>query len=107
MVRYIRRSGLRVVFVLGGLVQAAILALLFGLLVMLLWNWVMPDIFGLGTLGYWQAWGLVLMAHILFKAASGQRGVVGPRHDPRWREKMRQKLEQKHVEHNHGPGQKA
>lgn len=54
--------------ILGGVVLAAGLALLFGFFVMLLWNWLMPEIFGLKEITYWQAWGLVLLAHILFKA---------------------------------------
>jgi hypothetical protein len=43
------------------------LLFLFGWVVMLLWNWLMPDIFGLKRLTYWQAWGLLLLSHILFK----------------------------------------
>jgi hypothetical protein len=38
-----------------------------GWVVMLLWNWLMPDIFGLKRLSYWQAWGLLILCHILFK----------------------------------------
>ena len=40
---------------------------LFGLVVMLLWNWLMPDLFGLKTVSYWQAWGLLILSAILFK----------------------------------------
>jgi hypothetical protein len=40
---------------------------LFGYAVMLLWNWLMPDIFGLKRIGYWQAWGLLALSSILFK----------------------------------------
>lgn len=43
------------------------LLFLFGWVVMLLWNWLMPDIFGLKSLTYWQAWGLLVLSHILFK----------------------------------------
>ncbi len=38
-----------------------------GWVVMLLWNWLMPEIFGLKTLNYWQAWGLLALSTILFK----------------------------------------
>lgn len=41
---------------------------LLGLVVMLLWNWLMPDIFGLKRLNYWQAWGLLVLCWILFKS---------------------------------------
>ncbi len=40
---------------------------LFGLFVMLLWNWLMPEIFGFKQLDYWQAWGLLILCTILFK----------------------------------------
>ena len=43
------------------------LVFLCGWIVMLLWNWLMPDIFGLKRLTYWQAWGLLILCHILFK----------------------------------------
>jgi hypothetical protein len=38
-----------------------------GWVVMLLWNWLMPDIFGLKRLTYWQGWGLLVLSHLLFK----------------------------------------
>jgi hypothetical protein len=31
-----------------------------------LWNWLMPDLFGLGTITYLQAFGLVILAKIFF-----------------------------------------
>ena len=34
---------------------------------MILWNWLMPIIFGLPEIGFWQACGLQLLATILFK----------------------------------------
>jgi hypothetical protein len=54
--------------IIGGVILIAGLAFLFGFIVMLLWNWLMPEIFGLGTITYWQGWGLVILAHILFKS---------------------------------------
>ena len=62
-----RRILIPAAFVVGGLAFAAAVALLFGIILMALWNWLMPEIFGLPTISYWQAWGLVLLAHILFK----------------------------------------
>jgi len=41
-------------------------ALLFGLVVMWLWNWLLPGLFGIAVIGYWQAFGLVILARILF-----------------------------------------
>lgn len=39
---------------------------LMGFVVMWLWNWLMPDIFGLTTIGYWQAFGILALAKIFF-----------------------------------------
>jgi len=49
-----------------GVIFAAGFALVFGLLVMLLWNWVMPALFGLGKITYWQAFGVLLLAKLFF-----------------------------------------
>ncbi len=53
-----------VLIILGILILAV---LLFGAPLMLLWNWLMPEIFGLPYIGFWQACGLQLLATILFK----------------------------------------
>ena len=47
---------------------------LFGWVVMLLWNWLMPDIFGLKRVSYWQAWGLLALCTILFKGMGSSGG---------------------------------
>jgi hypothetical protein len=52
--------------VIGGVVFAVLFAFLFGWLVELLWNWLMPGLFGLKAISYWQAFGLVVLAKILF-----------------------------------------
>mgnify|MGYP001081935672 CR=1 FL=1 len=53
-------------FVIMGIIAAAALAIVFGLLVKWLWNTLMPVIFGLPVIGYWQAVGLVVLAHVFF-----------------------------------------
>ena len=35
--------------------------------VLLLWNWLMPVIFTLPTIGYWQSVGLMLLVSLLFR----------------------------------------
>jgi len=42
-----------------------------GLVVMWLWNWLVPDIFGLTTITYWQGWGISVLSAVLFKRGSG------------------------------------
>lgn len=38
----------------------------FGFIFQYLWNWLMPEIFGLITITYWQAIGLIILAKIIF-----------------------------------------
>lgn len=47
---------------------AVLLALLIGGPLWLLWNWLMPTIFGLPYITFWQAVGLNLLSTILFKS---------------------------------------
>ena len=59
--------GVRIIFmVIGGMALAVLIAAIFGFAVMYLWNWLMPGLFGLKTIGYWQALGIVLLAKLLF-----------------------------------------
>ena len=62
-----KRSPLKIVgMVFGGIILAGLLAFLFGWVIMLLWNWLMPEIFGLGTITYWQGFGIFFLAKIIF-----------------------------------------
>jgi hypothetical protein len=54
--------------IVGGIIIAGVIAFFFGFVVVWLWNWLMPDIFGLTKITFWQAWGLVVLTHILFKS---------------------------------------
>jgi hypothetical protein len=73
---------------IGGLAMAVVLGFLFGWFVMKLWNWVMPDIFGLKMITYWQAFGLVVLAKILF---GGTRHAYGHHHRDHGEKMMRLK----------------
>ena len=87
-----RRPFLRIGMILGGIVLAAFLALLFGLLVMVLWNWIMPEVFGLKPLTYWQSWGIVLLAHILFKAGGHREHDRHKARDEEWKDRFRERF---------------
>lgn len=52
--------------VILGVIAFAGLALLFGIFVKLLWNALMPVIFGLPEISFWQAVGLAILSHMLF-----------------------------------------
>ncbi|MBS1747634.1 MAG: hypothetical protein JST21_15840 [Bacteroidetes bacterium] len=68
------------------------LILLAGLIVMLLWNAIMPHAIHASSLNYLQSLGLLVLSRILF---GGFRGGPGRRHrmwrggDPSWREKWK------------------
>lgn len=63
-----------------------ILALfLFGAITMYLWNWLMPELFHLPYINYYQAFGLVLLSKILFGGFRMRGGGWG--HRKYWRAK--------------------
>ncbi|HEV2109826.1 MAG TPA: hypothetical protein VGT99_00620 [Gammaproteobacteria bacterium] len=66
-------------------VFAAGAAFLFGYVAMSLWNWLMPDIFGLRTISYWQAFGLLVLSWIFFGRF---RGGHWHRRGHRWRHRL-------------------
>lgn len=35
-------------------------------IIMWLWNGMLPDMFGFPEIGYWRAWGLTILGHLLF-----------------------------------------
>jgi hypothetical protein len=45
----------------------AVAAVILGLPLMWLWNWLMPTIFNLPTITFWQALGLNMLSTILIK----------------------------------------
>ena len=61
-----------------------------GIVVKLLWNWLLPPLFGFREITFWQAWGLLALCRILFG---------GWRHGGWWggaraRRRMRERWEQ-------------
>ena len=74
-----------------GILGIGLLAL-FGWVVMLLWNWLMPELFGLKRLDYWQAWGLLALCTILFKGFGSGGG--GRRSDRKRRRHLRRYIQE-------------
>lgn len=52
--------------IIGGIALAILFGFLFGILVMFLWNWLMPTLFGFVKIGFWQAVGIIILSKILF-----------------------------------------
>jgi len=62
-----------------------------GCVVMLLWNALVPQLFGGPSLSFWQAVGLLLLSHILLRGWAPWRYRDGWKHD-RWRKRFEEKL---------------
>jgi hypothetical protein len=60
------------------IVGMALFAWIGGELVMHLWNWLLPPLFGWRALTFWQALGLLVLCRILF-GGLGHGGPRGPR----------------------------
>lgn len=60
-----------------------------GGLVLLLWNWLLPSLFGLPQITFWQAIGILALCRILF-GGFGLRGGNRSRMTPEERERFRQ-----------------
>ena len=72
------------------------IAALLALLVMLLWNWLIPTIFvGGPVITFWQALGLLILAKILFGGFKPppHAGYSRPGND-QWKEKIRERMNQ-------------
>ncbi|MGA8539379.1 MAG: hypothetical protein WB566_07755 [Terriglobales bacterium] len=74
--------------VMAVVVLLPLLIVVLGYLVMSLWNWLTPALFGWHAITFWQAVGLLLLSKILF---GGVRG--GPGRRMHWRGRMRERWE--------------
>jgi hypothetical protein len=82
------------------LVGMALFVTLGGQVVMRLWNWLLPPLFGWHSITFWQALGLLVLCRILFggfsmrgSSRSDYRGRMAERWEkmtPEERERMRQ-----------------
>lgn len=52
--------------------SVVLVAILYALPVMLLWNWLMPGIFGVPGVGVLQAMGICLLSALLFKSGASK-----------------------------------
>jgi hypothetical protein len=69
---------------------AALAVAVFSFVVMSLWNWLIPPIFGLHTITFGQALGLLVLSKILFSGFRGRPGGPGMH----WRRRMAERWEQ-------------
>lgn len=66
---------------------AIIAVAVLGFVVMSLWNWLTPALFGWHPISFWQALGLLILSKILFGGFRGRPGM-------HWRRRMMERWEQ-------------
>ena len=79
-------------FVIIGIIGAVGMGFLFGIVIKLLWNWLMPELFNLKEINYWQAIGLFVLAKLFFGFGGGRDDKSKPHHG-----------KEKHFHSDHGP----
>jgi len=75
--------------VLKFMLFAVLAASVLSFVVMHLWNWLMPVLFGLRLISFWQALGVLILSKILFGGFRGRPGSHGY-----WRGRMIERREQ-------------
>jgi len=73
---------------IGFIIITAAAATAVGMVVMLLWNWLIPDLCGFATIGFWQALGLFALCKLLI----GGLGFHGHGHGPHFYKKKMKKM---------------
>lgn len=64
------RIGATLIGILVALLLIFGISVLFAIPVWLLWNWLMPAIFGITKISIWQAWGVTFLTSLLFKSST-------------------------------------
>ncbi|MGD0669423.1 MAG: hypothetical protein ABSB23_17835 [Bryobacteraceae bacterium] len=82
------------------LAPLAILAMLLfiaigGEVVLQLWNWLLPPIFGWRQITFWQALGMLALCRILFGGFGGRGFSRSRRMTPEVRERFRQRMRER------------
>jgi hypothetical protein len=80
--------GNRIARVLRFVAFAVLGAAVFGYVVMRLWNWLTPALFGWHLITFWQALGILLLSKILFGGFRGR-----PMRGMYWRRRMMERWE--------------
>ncbi|MDP9048265.1 MAG: DUF3106 domain-containing protein [Bacteroidota bacterium] len=64
----------RAIFIPLAIIGFAAIVALIGFVVMSLWNWLLPGLFHVGIITFWQALGIFALCKILFGFGKGHRG---------------------------------
>ena len=79
-------------FVVKIIVFVILAVVVFGAAVYSLWNWLVPSLFHLSAITFWQAVGLMALSWLLFGGLRGFGG-VGRSYRGHWRRRMKERWE--------------
>ena len=91
-----KNRGLFVLAFLKRFAMGLLIIFLFSGIVMLLWNFLIPDILGLKTINFWQSAAMIALSRILFGNFWGHN--FGDRHHDHFNFKKREQLREKWME---------
>lgn len=90
-----RFSVIRIIgMVIAGVTFALVFAMVFGIAVQYLWNWLMPGLFGLKTITFIQAFALIIICKILFTG-------IGHHPGPHFSRRMHRHFDEAHCRAHH------
>lgn len=87
-------------WVIGGIALAILLAFIFGYFVMLLWNWLMPALFGLPVINFWMAFGIIILSRLIFGGFGHGHPQKRNHHDRYYGSKFRNRCRPPFEKHN-------
>ncbi len=68
--KWLKNLGLFVKSGLSAILIVAVFSVIAAVPTYYLWNWLMPEIFAIKVITFWQAWGINFLTGILFKGGS-------------------------------------
>ena len=77
-------------FLLKCVLLGILAVIVFGWVTMLLWNWLVPELFNGREIDFWQALGLLILSKILFSGLGKKGGAHGPA--PYWKQRLHEKF---------------
>ena len=97
----------RIAIGVAGSVAIVLFTFVGGWGVKLLWNWLLPPLFGLPVVTFWQALGLLVLSRILFGGVGrhgGRRWRMNDEDRERIRQRMRERWGMQPPQHPDGGG---
>ncbi|RAV30776.1 hypothetical protein [Sinomicrobium soli] len=90
---------MRALKIIGFVIFKLAFIALYVCIVMLLWNWLMPSVFGIVKLDFWQTLGILLLCKLLFLGSGWnyrRNRKFSPRHGKQqWKSEFRKKWMEK------------